>query len=52
MKNVRTDLAVETISPEENSLPKGVRFHRQEKNGVPVEEVEILTPEGAKDTSL
>ncbi len=48
MKNVRTDLAVETISPEQNSLPKGVRFHRQDKNGVPVEEVKILTPEGAR----
>ncbi len=48
MKNVRTDLAVETIAPEERELPRGVRFSRRERRGVPVEEVEIRTEEGAR----
>lgn len=48
MRNVRTDLAIEAIAPEESGLPKGVKFLRREKKGVPVEEVEILTEEGSK----
>ena len=48
VKNVRTDLAVETIEPEQNSLPKGVRFSRRDREGVPVEEVEVLSAEGSK----
>ena len=48
MRNVRTDLAIETISPEENDLPKGVQCLRKERDGIPVEEVEISTAEGSK----
>jgi len=47
MKNVRTDLAIETISPRESTLPEGVQLRRWESSGIPVEEVEIQTLEGS-----